>query len=343
MTVPADWVACDAATNTKLGAKAPPADVQAACKQVGMQGVVLLPPSAALFVQMSLEKGFRIPDRLLKNAGREVMAFLKSNLCESMQAAACDVAIRTVDGHPVYEAKVAASGNTTDVLSIPARDGTLMLTVFAQGSDIRKATATVEKLLASIKLTGVDEPAPDTVTLQAAPGVSVKVAKGWIACDDANNALLGSAPDTEQEKPVLCADPKASTLRVFNPRPYRTVTVDFQAKAEIDAERFMQDLDPRKAAAAKASACRTATDALTGVKGRIGDCTFGTGTIGPMPAQYTTVTFFDDTQRKLRHEVRTYELLNGNGLLVVRIDAISVFKPVTDPDVQAILDSVVKG
>lgn len=132
-------------------------------------------------------------------------------------------------------------------------------------------------------------------------------------------------------------------MRVFNPRPYRTVTVDFQAKDAIDAERFMEDLDPRRLATAKAAACKSATDALGGVKGGIEGCAYGTGTIGPLPAQYTTVTFRDDTPRKLRHEVRTYELLNGKGLLIVRIDAIGVFKPVTDPDVQAILDSVAKG
>lgn len=78
----------------------------------------------------------------------------------------------------------------------------------------------------------VAQPTPSfggpAVALTPVEGVTVTVPKGWIACDDANNAKLGPAKDPMLLAPKLCVAPKAGgtiTFGAFDPVPMRTAAI----------------------------------------------------------------------------------------------------------------------
>jgi len=67
-----------------------------------------------------------------------------------------------------------------------------------------------------------------TVTVRPVTGMTVQLPKGWAACDDANNALLGRAADKLSLTAKVCAGPKSGgplTFGAFDPRPFHTVSI----------------------------------------------------------------------------------------------------------------------
>jgi hypothetical protein len=65
------------------------------------------------------------------------------------------------------------------------------------------------------------------VSLAPAPGVSFKIPKIWIACEDETEKLLSSAEDSFDMKANFCArsSPGPFKLRAFDPRPFRTLSM----------------------------------------------------------------------------------------------------------------------
>jgi hypothetical protein len=352
LSVSRDWMGCDDATARSLGARRDPDTFKQVCQQFieGGTHTALIYPSLPyiLVAQMKFVPGFAIPETFLQTATPETLQFLKDRLCTDMSkhdpnVSNCDVRIETVGGRLVYEARFRIGGKTVVRLYfLPGDGGTLNIAFYAFAAAQAAADARTDAVLASVVLNAPPAPEPETVKLQAAPGVSVSVPKNWIACDDANDALLGGAKDTESLKGSVCAvDTADTTLTVFDPHPYRTMTLRFiHDPRQIDGDMFLRDLAPDKLVQQQDENCQAATKPLVASGVQIAACVVSATTVSGRPARQIVVTGTENGPQKLRMEYRAYQIAYDKGYLQIDTETPAVFKPVTGLEADPILNSV---
>jgi hypothetical protein len=186
-------------------------------------------------------------------------------------------------------------------------------------------------------------PAPNTVTLSPAAGVSLALPKGWIACDDATNKLLGQADDPNGLKSIVCANsPVQFALRVFDPVPFRTISlmIVYSKKQDITPEGIAA-ITPEIMANIQTDVCKGVTAPMT-AGSDIESCKAEIGQFAGHAAFVTTVVGTPHGGTRLaQFEVVIYEFPYSQGYLQVQFNTATLLKSATSPMIDALKASFV--
>jgi hypothetical protein len=186
-------------------------------------------------------------------------------------------------------------------------------------------------------------PAPNSVTVSPAPGVSLAVPMGWIACDDATNKLLGQADDPNGLKSIVCGnDPGQYAWRVFNPAPFRTISLMIVYSKEQDiTPEGLAAITPEIMANLQSDVCKSVTAPMT-AGSDIESCKAEIGQFAGHAAFVTTVVGTPHGGTKLaQFEAVIYEFPYSQGYLQVQFNTATLLKSATSPMIDALKASFV--
>src|ERR1043166_973383 len=180
--------------------------------------------------------------------------------------------------------------------------------------------------------------APNSVALSPAPGVSLAVPKGWMACDDATNRLLGPSEDPHGLKSIVCGSTHPHfALRVFNPAPFRTVSllIDYSKQQDITMDGIAA-ITPEIMASIQADVCKSVTAPMIAASD-IESCKAEIGQFVGHTAFVTTVVGIPHGGSRLaQFEIVIYEFPYSQGYLQVQFNTAVLIKSATTPLIDAL-------
>jgi hypothetical protein len=170
---------------------------------------------------------------LMPIVGPELLSHLRARMCSDSPSAEvlhlevvhCDVATRSVAGRKSLAVTFALTDREKEgsyrvlLLVVPYADGALLAGFGVAGEGAEITDAAVESVFRSVTLKDDSEPAPEVVRLMPAPGFSIGIPKGWVACDEDDNARLGGVADAKHR----CAEREGQEFLVYNPEILRSV------------------------------------------------------------------------------------------------------------------------
>jgi hypothetical protein len=177
-----------------------------------------------------------------------------------------------------------------------------------------------------------------SVTLAPVDGVSVTLPKGWVACDDANNARLGQAADTLSLAPKVCAGARsdgAIRFGAFDPRPFRTVAVFAGKDADNPTtEGWVARMPQAKLAAMAASGCPIVEKPIADTGAAIDSCSMRREVLAGHAALVYRIVFTPPYGRTAQTETEEWALPTGRGMVDFNLSwsvaARAKVKPVVD-------------
>ncbi len=229
-----------------------------------------------------------------------------------------------------------------------SKTGTMAFEVLGPASAKSYVGAYIAALADSVQVEPQDEaPAPDLVTLTPAPGVTMSVPKGWIACGDAAvNALLGNTPDPDNVGPRACVGASAhQKLMLFDPHRfhYSDMKVSYFTD-KIDAGRFADLITPDALAKRQPKECADITKPLVDNGGTVLSCVESAGTLAGRPAKIVTIVTSEETQPgvpNLQFQNTLTDVPYGQGIVEFQTITAVMLKPITQPPLDAMMNSVV--
>ena len=302
-----------------------------------------------------------ITEPALKSAPPEFITAMSNQLCAQARNRAgydvgrCSWTLSTVAGHT---ALVWNSTQTSDrdplklpyemrAFSVADKGGYLTVLAMTPVMVRGKTDAVIRGLEESLLIDAgtPDAPLPaEFVKLSPAPGVTVTVPKGWIACDATNDALLGNASDPLNARVQICGGMATSIgfqLRAFNPRPFRTAVFSVRYDHAFRlTEAGIAKLASVPAATLKEQACPAVTAPMVQLHITIEVCEVSVSTFGGRAAVFTDVVGIPPDDIVGRFGLRIIEVAYPQGYLQFQIDAPLSLASVTKPDLDAILNSV---
>ncbi len=175
------------------------------------------------------------------------------------------------------------------------------------------------------------------------PGVAFDLPHGWIACDDATNALLGDAADPRNLKDQVCNRPSTDVpfkFRAFNPLLFRNISmlIDQHEEQDISAA-DLAGITPDVAKAIAPQVCPVASKPLTGDGTTIESCTLTVDTFAGHQALHSTIVAVPPNLPDGKYQVDIYEMPYAKGYLQVQFNSPLLFQPTTKVEMNAIIAS----
>jgi hypothetical protein len=183
------------------------------------------------------------------------------------------------------------------------------------------------------------------VTISPAPGLSFQLPRGWVACDPDTDKLLGGASDPSGLRKSVCTPiPGVDyVLRVFNPEPFRTIsmTVSYSKEQQVSAD-MLKAITPDMIPALTTGACPEASKPMTSDGTKVESCSLEIATVYGQPAIHMSfvATPPPPATALARFTIETYELPYPHGYLLIQFNTPVLMRPVTWPMIQAILSSI---
>ncbi|HEX4303899.1 MAG TPA: hypothetical protein VHZ78_13965 [Rhizomicrobium sp.] len=181
------------------------------------------------------------------------------------------------------------------------------------------------------------------VHIAPVPGVTFDLPHGWIACDDATNALLGDAADPRDLKDKVCVKPNGDVtfkFRAFNPLLFRNISmlIDQHEQQDISAT-DLASITPEVATAIAPQVCPIASKPLTGDGTTIESCTLAVDTFAGHQALHSVIVAVPPNLPEGKYQVDIYELPYSKGYLQVQFNSPVLFKGATKAEMSAIIAS----
>jgi hypothetical protein len=304
LTLPDGWAACDAESNRALGNQsARPLPVQQICASgLNQPGDLLLmgfneAQPVLLYAHRASQALF--PPAMFVGASPEVMQAMSASVCKHGDVGInggledCDLRVVQVSGRPavVGTAVEAVRRNlAVQFYAVSMRAGT-MIFVFVTPSSMDAPTAQEIRGIMSTVHVAADPPPPaGTVTLTPAPGVSIAVPRSWLACDAANNALLGGAADAYSLRRDGCENPPPAEEKL------RVVALDgsnaqfvgiAMSPTDVTADEWASSLSDSQLAATRDRDCGFVAESISSAdaKTTVSDCATSAGSVSGHPAK----------------------------------------------------------
>lgn len=189
------------------------------------------------------------------------------------------------------------------------------------------------------------EGAPATVHLSLVPGASFDLPKGWIACDDATNKLLGQADDPHGIGKNVCVTIPGVPykFRAFNPLLFNTVSMMIdQHDAQDISPADLAAITPEIATRITPQVCDDIVKPLTGDGTTIQECHMMVGVFAGHKALHSTVVAIPpDKDSKSRYQIDIYEMPYADGYLEVQFNTPILYQPTTQPQINGIIASFI--
>ena len=176
--------------------------------------------------------------------------------------------------------------------------------------------------------------------------MSIVVPRSWIACDAANAALLGNAPDPYDIRGAAChnADGPAA--------PLRALTLNGSSIQFLQVAWFSRNLDPDKFAASLSDDalaqerdhdCATISQAMSIPGLTVSGCATSSGTIAGRPSKIISfgAQFADpNTGTPFHDQVRAELIVVTGGVIEILLQGLSLSDPKIDAATDAIVASI---
>ena len=348
-------MACDAASNRLLGNADHPKVIQHSCDALQVRDLKLAlvesDPRYPVAMVVTYSPEYEFPEDFIKSASPDTIVLLKDNMCARFagRSQSCDFQVTEIGGHSILAGDLIERAGPTPLAArlylVPGEKGVTGLLFQMPSPAPPNVRAMVETIAASLHIDALPPaPPPDTVSIAAAPGVTVSIPKGWIACDAANNAVLGNTPDPRNLTAFMCAGSDGGELRFFDPRLFHGVNFDVSSTSNgPDPDKFAAQLQPAALEASRAKECQDWTTLLT--KQGIGElsCDTAAGTLAGHPAKITTLTAWVTVENGARQkgELRFEDVVYDKGLVRFAWQTTDALKPMVQPVEDAIAASIV--
>lgn len=362
LTFSTEWYACDADLNKSLHTKPLPEKIAAiVCRPIQGGGEhpihlnnLLTRAPVSLVVDRIAMPG--LSAEALLQATPDIAAHLNEIVCKEIgellgvadhDVSACTASIVTVSQHPalLIRASIATGAKLREIRDyrVPYDQGELELQFESPANTDQASAAEVDAVIGSAEI----EPGtftPQTVLLTPAPGVSLSLPVGWIACDDATNALLGNRSDlaTARQKSCTGLDPTYTRLRVFNPQLLQNVLVEVGYKTEKDiTEEELAKLTPDRLADLSSKICDVLGAPITNGSKPVESCTVTADQIAGHAALLATLVFANEYDSGTKTRSRIYYVPYAQGFAILQFTVPILGEPVAQPLIDAVVKSVV--
>jgi hypothetical protein len=355
LSIPDGWMSCDAQANRTLGNADHPIVLNRLC--AGLEGggriVLVYPdPSLPLMVMTTFTRQFSFPDKFLQAATPETILLTNDEICGRMirsafGAESCSVKVEMLAGHPVFSGEAVTMKKSVLKFYIASGSGGALMVLFATTTAVQpRVRAVMEEIANSLHIDPTPPQAPaDFAQLSPGPGVTVSIPKNWIACDVANNALLGMAQDPDAMTAKMCNHPGAEKdTIVFDPRPLNNLSINFNYGADtVDADVFAKTLTPDALTQYRDGECSRMIKPLLDRGFTLDGCDAAAVQLAGHPARSVTVIAsgpVDESKTKVGLEVRLIVIPYGKGVMTVRVNSVTMLKPMTDDEADAVVNSI---
>lgn len=360
--VPQGFMACDAPTNRLLGNAEHPRVMGQICAGAQRSGLQLLlmssDPSRPIMILAFYTTDYVLPDAFISDASPELKGLMDRFICKSWIAThniaqRCDLRTGSLAGRPAIIGNVEASdahgSETAQFYIASSNTGTTLLEVLAPASGRAYLGTYAAAVVNSVEADQQQPPPPppELVTLTPAPGVTMSVPKGWVACNDAaTNTLLGNAPDPDHIGPRACEDPSdRQKLLVFDPHRfhYSEIRISYLTD-KIDADKFADLLTPDSLARAQQEECNIIAKPLVDKGGTILSCVESAGALAGHPAKIVTIVALEQTepdQPAIQYQNTLTVVPYSQGTVEFQTITSIMLKPMTQPALDAMMNSVV--
>jgi hypothetical protein len=355
--LPQKWIRCTDATRAENPANAEAADLCRVVKVRSAHQYVALSGSPHFGFSLAYQRDRELRD-LLPLLGPEMLRELYRRMCGEntrivsidVTVTRCELSAPAIAGRKSlavsFWLKDRTSGRTYRAVlaMVPFAEGALLATLSAAGQDTRVDFSDVDDVFRSITLSdGLGPQAlPELVRLNPAPGFSIGIPKGWVACDDGDNTRLGGLADTRNG----CRDRDRGQFIVYNPETLRTV---FMIAWHSDEKR-LSETDLRELPSGRIS--RALSDRIcAGIAARMqrrnfafSECASEVATVGGRPAfslRFVTVERGGRTVSRFDSRVFIVPYDRGEVMMVFLTPAL--LSEATGPIITALLASVEIG
>jgi hypothetical protein len=359
-----DWYACDRNINSQMHDREIPENIAAIiCKPdprgsdaIHLHNLIVRAPVSLLVDHLPLPT---ISAEALSGATPEMLAYLGQFDCSHMgqflgvaqqEITSCATSIATVAQHTALLDTVALSfeGKThrLRLYSIPYAFGELTLQFESTVGSQAAADAEIDSVVGTVEI-GPGDFSALPVPLSPAPEVSLSLPSGWMACDDATNALLGSRRDVLGVRQQSCANAKGDDIRLFAFSPqllqnisivvsYRNATRLTEQQIAGYSQDQLTEITPR--------ICDDVTKPLKDDLKPVDSCALSVEQIGGHSALVaTTVGVFSGESDTDRARDKFYFVPYDQGLAMVQFIVPLIGEKVSQPVVDDIMRSIVIG
>jgi hypothetical protein len=313
IAVPQGWQACDKATTAALGAKPLASGQQFSCgiAKAGVARIQLLRPgtNAALGLMADyLPYAYFSAEVLASPLPPEILQELKDDTCSisdmfgtnrNEDIVSCSVVPVSVAGNGALLGTISlresGQGAATHVLRIyhvPYPRGYLLLQIEAPIAIGPRDQSVLDAMLASVQIETTAPLPPESVQLSPAPGVTLSVPKGWVACETEAQALLGGPPLPPASRDTSCK-PAAEMwkLRTFNPQLLRNMSAAVGYKSEADiSQHDVERLSGSRMEEVSRQHCEEQTQEIASGGETVEGCSLALGTLAGRKALVSTMT-----------------------------------------------------
>jgi hypothetical protein len=348
-------MACDAASNRLLGNADHPKVIQHSCDALQVRDLKLAlvesDPRYPVAMVATYSPEYEFPEDFIKSASPDTIVLLKDNMCARFagRSQSCDFQVSEIGGHSVLVGDLIERAGPEPLAArlylVPGDKGVTGLLFQAPSPMPSNVRAMIETIAASLHIDAfAPPPPPDTVSIMAAPGVTVSIPKGWIACDAANNAVLGNTPDPRNLIASQCRESESGELRFFDPRLFHGLNLDISSVLDgPDPDRFAAQLQPAALEASRAKECQDWNTLLTQQGMSPLSCDTAAGTVAGRPAKITTITAWMTIENGSREkgDLTFEDVPYGKGLVRFAWETTQTLKPMVQPVEDAIAASIV--
>lgn len=364
--VPRGWVACDKETNAALGDIWKPANItslRCMAPPDGIEQIHMLDPSPLnpVSVLVGYHKFREIDPTVLTAATPDIASKLSADECREAptildlpreSVASCSFAIQTLAAHPVLAGNILINMHSpkdrTHVIRtfvIPYGRDSLTLQFETLSSTDAMAKSKIDAILHSLAFDPAveNQPAPPDVSISPAPGFTLSLPVGWVACDTPTNTLLGAVPGVAITRQKSCEKmAPGQTLLAFNPVDLMNVTVGVTPDTtQPITQRQIERMDADDMQKFNTEQCPNVSKPLLDEHATVDSCVITVDHIGGHPALLSTLLARASDEGPLETEIlRTYYVPYGEGTITVSIDSPKLSETIVQPLVDAVIKSV---
>jgi hypothetical protein len=365
--VPHGWVACDKETNAVLGNVWNPANItslKCEAPRYGETQVHVLNPAPLnpLSVIGGYQKYQALNPTLLKEATPDMVSQLSAEECKDASSiltmttesiASCSYTVQTIAQHPAFVGTVVVNmpqprdpTHVVRIFMIPYGRENFGLQFEMPGKTASASSHEVDAILQSLTIDPAVEAAavvPPPVAISPAPGLTLSIPAGWIACDTPTNALLGAPAGTEIVRQQSCGKMvQGQTLLAFSPALLLNISVGvIYAKDAAISQRQVERMDADDLEKFTTEQCPNITKPVTEENGTVQSCTFSTEQIAGHTALKSVLVATGPGDGPLQSELaQTYYIPYGQGYLTLLLDAPKLTQSYSQPVLDAVIKSV---
>lgn len=364
--IPHGWVACDADTNAALGKVWNPANITGLrCfpprdgeTEIHMMNPAPLSPMGLIVGHQMFQT---VDPALMKDATPEIASLLSVEECKgassilnmaSERIASCSYVVQTVAQHTAFAGTVVVNlaqprdpTHIVRVFMIPYGRENLTLQFEMPGKTVPAASHVMDAILQSLTIDPAVEAqaVPPPVSVSPAPGLTLSIPAGWIACDTPTNTLLGPLAGVEVVRQKSCSKMEPSqTLLAFSPLLLLNLSVGvLYEKDSAITQRQIERMDADDLQKFSTDQCPNITKPLVDQNGTVESCTITKEQIGGHAALKSVILATATDEGMVENEVlQTYYVPYDQGLVQLMLDSPKPTQSFSQPVVDSIVKSV---